>query len=132
MKTARSPSIVVIENQPIMLNALKTVFSAEGMRVLATVSHGGDAIEIVKQNRPHIVLFSVNTNDADDFQAIATLRSEAPSTFILALVSGESPLDEKLALEYGAHLVLTKSMRRDDLLAIVKTLSRLQFCEIAT
>ena len=117
-------SVVIVENQPLMLAALSTALSAEGMQVLAEVADSRMALQTVGAAHPRVILFSVGVPSLNDLQTISALRRDVPNVLILALVTGELPVQEQMALGYGAHNVLTKSAPRAELIAAVRKLAQ--------
>jgi DNA-binding NarL/FixJ family response regulator len=112
-------SVIVVESQPLMLAALSTALSTEGMNVLAEVANSRQAVEIARKKNPRVVLFSVGVPSLNDLERISDLRRQVPHTLILALISGEFRAQEQMALEYGAHKVLTRSAPRSELLRTI-------------
>jgi DNA-binding NarL/FixJ family response regulator len=117
-------SLVIVESQPLMLIALSTAFSAEGMAILAEVSKNRDALQIAMKLNPDFILFSVGHPGLDDLESISALRQKLPAASIVALISGELRGQFQAALDYGAHLVLSKTAPRSDLLSAIQGLSQ--------
>ncbi len=109
-------SIVVIERQPMMLVALSSALSADGVKVLAEVKDTGKAVQTAKTLTPKLILYSVGDPSLEDLQTISALRQEIPSVLILALVDSESHEKIQEAKEHGAHMALTKAAPRLELL----------------
>jgi DNA-binding NarL/FixJ family response regulator len=120
---AESVSIIIVENQPLMLTALSTALMAEGMTILAEVSNSARAIPTVGRFNPRLVLFAVGQPALPDLERISALRHEFPRLLILALVSGDFRGQERMALDYGAHCAIAKTTPRAELVAAVKELS---------
>ena len=121
-------SLVIVESQPLMLTALSTAFSAEGMTILAEVSKNRDALQIAVKLNPDLILFSVGHPGLDDLERISTLRQKLPAASIVALVSGELRGQFQAALDYGAHLVLSKAAPRSDLLSAIHGIFQKKIC----
>jgi DNA-binding NarL/FixJ family response regulator len=122
MMNTGSVSVIVVESQPLMLAALSTALSLEGMDVLAEVADSRQAVEIARKKNPRLILFSVSVPSLNDLERISVLRRELPGALILALTSGEFRAQEQMALEYGAHKVLTRSVPRSELLKTIEAL----------
>jgi DNA-binding NarL/FixJ family response regulator len=120
-------SVVIVESQPMMRNALSTALSADGMMVLAEFSGSMQALHSVPQLEPDVVLLAVGTPGWVDLEVIVALRKLMPASAIVALVTGEIPGQEQIALKQGAHLVLTKSIPRSELLNAIKRISTRKF-----
>jgi two-component system, NarL family, response regulator len=116
-------SIIVVESQPIMRTALSTALSAEGIKVLAEIADSRDVLQVASRLTPDLILFSVNVPSFADLNRISVLRQEIPTASIIALVTGEFRGQFQSALDYGAHLVLTKSASRSELLNALKRVS---------
>jgi len=115
-------SIVIVENQPIFLSALSAAISSAGMNVVAEVSGSREAVQTASKLSPDMVLYSIGVPSLLDLENMAAIKRQLPATKILAMVTGEFRGQVQTALEYGAHLVLTKFVPRSELLAAVNSL----------
>lgn len=114
-------SVVVVESQHIMRTALSTAIMADGMAVLAEVTSSRDAVQIASKLNPDLVLFSVDEfGSLGDLERISLLRKSLPKSIIVALITGDLHGQFQMARDYGAHLVLTKSASRAELLTSIK------------
>jgi DNA-binding NarL/FixJ family response regulator len=117
-----SVSVIVVESQPLMLAALSTALSLEGMNILAEVANSRKVVEIAREKNPRVILYSIGVPSLKDLERISDLRREVPDALILALITGEYHAQEEMALESGAHKVLTKSTPRSELLLSIKAM----------
>jgi len=120
---AASFSLVIVENQPLMLSALSSALASDGMNVTGEVSDSRRVFEAVQEKKPQILLFSVGKPSLPDLERVSALRHEFPNLLILALVSGDYRGQERMALDYGAHRVLSKAVPREELLSALRELS---------
>ena len=116
-------SVVIVESQPVMRTVLTTILSSEGMTVLAALANSSDALQVASTLTPNLILFSVNDLNLQDLNRIVALRSEVSSARIIALITGEFHGQFQTVLDHGAHLVLTKSTQRSDLLHAIKNVA---------
>jgi DNA-binding NarL/FixJ family response regulator len=126
MMNAEPISIVIVESQPLMLAALSTALSVEGMDVLAEVNNSRQVVEIAREKNPQVILYSIGIPSLKDLERISDLRHKAPNVLILALITGEYHAQEEMALESGAHKVLTKSTPRSELLVAIKAMLQMK------
>ncbi len=105
-----------------MRTALSTALSADGMAVIAEVADSRDALQTASRLTPDLILFSVNDINLKDLGRITVLRAEIPSARIVALITGEFRGQFQSAMDHGAHLVLTKSTPRSELLSAIKSM----------
>lgn len=116
-------SVMIIENHPLMRSALSTALAAEGMTVLAELTHSHELQSRLPVQSPDLILFSLNDVNHDELTMITTLRDTLPQTTIAALVTGEQIGQEQAALAHGAHLVLKKTLPRTNLLQALNELN---------
>jgi DNA-binding response OmpR family regulator len=88
-----------------------------------TAATAEDALEIVHQNRPDLVLLDIGLPGMDGLDALRKLRDELGIPVIL-LTARRRELDEVLGLEMGADDYVTKPFDFDVLLAHVKAVLR--------
>lgn len=116
-------SVVIVESQPLMRTALSMALSSDGMQVLAEIEKSRDAMPVASALLPDLILFSVEYPGQDDMERISVLRRALPAIFIVALVTGEDGRQHRAALDHGAHLVLSKSAPRAEILTTLKQAS---------
>ena len=116
-------SVVIVESQPMMRSALSSALAAGGMTVLAEVAESHEILQTASQLTPDLILFSVGNSSAKELDRISVLRQELPEVSIVALITGEVGGQYQSVLDHGAHLVLTKSTPRSELLKAIKKMA---------
>lgn len=116
-------TVVVIESQPIFRDALTSVLSDEGMTILAATADGRDVVSAASFLTPDLILLSIGTPGNSDFDTLRSLNCKYPRAQIVTLLTGEMPWQEQAARDHGAHLVLTKSTPRSELLNAIKNMT---------
>ena len=81
-----SESIVVIDSEPIVRNVMSEILRRAGYRIRAT-GEPETAFEMVRQDRPDLVITNVFLRGSRSHDVMQRLRSEIPNLRIL-LVSG--------------------------------------------
>jgi two-component system nitrate/nitrite response regulator NarL len=132
-------SILIIEEHPIMREALRTAIADEAdLRVLEpapgdenafrlTISSQHDVLFLA--HKPDIIVFSLGNPGLKDLAALIDLRKKLADTPVLALTRDEVPGQEQAALEYGAQAVLTKAASREEILGALRTVrTSFQIC----
>ena len=121
--TPAHTSVVVIESHPLMRAALCAAIADEPDMTIAAISADGhDILAMADALHPDVILFALGTAEADDLDALASLREKLPHASILALMSEESTGLEQAVLEHGARAILTKAATRTDLLGALRKL----------
>lgn len=115
-------TILVVEDEPVLLETLEYNLKREGYRVL-TVASGRSAVETFRRERPDLVILDVMLPDIDGFEVCRILRRES-TVPILMLTARSDEVDKVVGLEVGADDYVTKPFSMRELLARVKALLR--------
>jgi DNA-binding NarL/FixJ family response regulator len=112
--------IVIVDDQPLIRAALRTVFETAGLIVSDEAATGDDAITAVRRHRPDVVVMDVRMPGRDGLSATAQLVDEIPDLRVLVLTTFD--LDEYLygALRAGAAGFLLKNTAPEDLTQAVR------------
>jgi two-component system, sensor histidine kinase and response regulator len=117
-----APSILVVDDQPINVQLLKRKLEREGLRVVAAYN-GLEALDIVKKDKPDLILLDVMMPDMDGIEVCQRLQASEntraiPVIFITARTGKDSKLE---GLGVGAVDYITKPIDLDETLARVQT-----------
>ena len=112
---------IIVDDQPLMLHALKTFIENEdGVSVVGTAEDGEAAVEAAKALEPDLVLMDIKMPRLNGIEATRKIVSEIPGTRVLALTTF-STLDYVVpALRAGAAGYLVKDARPDEILAAIR------------
>lgn len=118
--------ILVIEDEPAMRGNLRDILDLEGYQPLLA-SQGREGVELVRREKPDLVLCDVMMPVMDGYKVLETLRSypeTAQIPFIFLTAKGEHA-DIRAGMNLGADDYLVKPVKIDDLLdAIMARLER--------
>ena len=114
-------TVLIVDDQPLMLHALKTFIENEdGVSVVGTAEDGEAAVEAAKALEPDLVLMDIKMPRLNGIEATRKIVSEIPGTRVPALTTF-SPLDYVVpALRAGAAGYLVKDARPDEILAAIR------------
>jgi class 3 adenylate cyclase len=118
--------VLVVDDDPDMAAFLARMLAGEGMQA-ETVSDGAAALAAVAASRPDLVLLDVMLPDASGFEICERMKSD-PATALVPVVlvtALEDRASRVRGIEAGADDFLHKPVRREELVARVKTLRRL-------
>jgi two-component system KDP operon response regulator KdpE len=120
MSTA--PHILVIDDEPQILRALRTILTEKKFRV-TTASRGEEGLALAASTPPDIVILDLGLPDISGIDVCAQLRewTQIP-IIILSVRDGEK--DKVAALDKGADDYLTKPFGIEELLARVRVALR--------
>jgi len=116
-------TVLVVEDDAIILEGLKISLEQEGYRVLA-VSTQADAMELLRKKEEfHVCLLDVMLPDGDGYQICKAIRRESDVP-VLFLTACDDEVHTVLALEQGADDYIAKPFRIRELLARMKAVLR--------
>ena len=112
-------NILICDDQPDIVNALKIYLSPEGYR-LFTASNGEEALETARREDLHLILLDVMMPRMDGITATAKIREFSNVPIILLTAKSETE-DKVLGLNVGADDYITKPFVPVEVLARVRS-----------
>jgi two-component system, response regulator PdtaR len=111
--------VVIAEDEAIVRLDLREILEEEGFDVVGEASRGEEAVELVSQHRPDLVLLDIKMPGMDGLAAAEAI-SEIGGTAILFLTAfSQRDLVER-ARDAGAIAYLVKPFQRDELLPAIE------------
>lgn len=113
--------VVICDDQDIVREGLRAILStAPGIEVIAVAADGAQAVELVEQQRPDVVLMDLNMPGVNGIQATRAIREEHPDVSVLALTTYDA--DEWVfdAIRAGAAGYLLKNTPRAGLIEAIE------------
>src|SRR5881398_1353684 len=123
---AKKTTILAADDDPQLLRLITRNLQLEGYDVLAA-SDGQQALELIENNSPDLVLLDVMMPRMDGFTVCERIREFSTVPIIIVTARGQDQ-DKVRGLDLGADDYLTKPFSVDELLARVRAvLRRAQF-----
>jgi two-component system KDP operon response regulator KdpE len=118
----KDPLILIIDDEPQILRALKTILTANHFRVAAAKS-GDEGIALAVVQPPDVIILDLTLPDIDGIQLCEQIRewSRVP---IIVLSVRDNEKDKVAALDKGADDYLTKPFGIEELLARIRVALR--------
>ncbi|MGW4304617.1 response regulator [Streptomyces californicus] len=118
---ARTVSLVVVDDHPVVRDGLRGMFTAApGFEVLGEAANGVDALAVVERCDPDVVLMDLRMPGGGGVAAIAELTRRGARSKVLVLTTYDTDSDTLPAIEAGATGYLLKDAPRDELFAAVR------------
>jgi two-component system response regulator AtoC len=117
---ARIPNILVVYDEPQVVNTLRTLLEVESYKV-EIASDGFQALRRVQEKpRPDLVLLDVSMPGLDGLESLARISEIRPGVKVVMLSYVNDPRTVVQAMRLGAQDYLHKPFQKADLEAVIK------------
>jgi len=114
--------ILSVEDHPVFREGLATTIGSQAdMQLVAQAANAVDAISEFRRHRPDITLMDLLLPGTNGTDALIAIRGEFPQARIIMLTSSESDGDIQRALRAGASAYVLKSMPKNELLGVIRS-----------
>lgn len=117
-----TPMILVVDDEPQIRRVMRTALSSNGYVVLDART-GEDALEMLRKERPQLVLLDVNMPSESGLDICRQIRDQSDVAIIMLTVRN-TQRDKVLALDAGADDYVVKPFSMEELLARVRAALR--------
>lgn len=114
--------ILIVDDEPLYLRLMEANLVTEGYQVIRA-SNGQEAVEMVAEKNPDLVLMDVMMPVMDGFTAIKRIREFSMVPLIMVTVKGDER-DRVSGLDLGADDYILKPYSANELLARVRSVLR--------
>lgn len=121
-------NVVIVDNNPMILNTLDEVISSEaGLSVIGRADNGKDAIDMIKDTQPDVVLLDLVMPQMDGITVVENIKKKTsmlknPAFIILSAVGREQMTEE--AFQAGANYFLMKPFDKDILVNKIRRIGK--------
>lgn len=121
-------NVVIVDDNPMILNTLDEVISSEaGLSVIGRADNGKDAIDMIKDTQPDVVLLDLVMPQMDGTTVVENIKKKTsmlknPAFIILSAVGGEQMTEE--AFQAGANYFLMKPFDKDILVNKIRRIGK--------
>ena len=116
------PKILIVEDEPALVDALEYGLSAEGFEV-TSATDGNQAITRFERDRPDLLLLDVMLPGLNGTEVAKRIRMSSAVPIIM-LTAKDSEIDKVVGLELGADDYVTKPFSMRELAARVRAVLR--------
>ena len=115
-------SILSVEDHPVFREGLSAVIGSQpDMLLVAQAANAAEAIAEFRRHRPDITLMDLRLPGTNGTDALIAIRGEFPRARIIMLTTSDSDGEIQRALRAGAAAYILKSMPKDELLAVIRS-----------
>jgi DNA-binding NarL/FixJ family response regulator len=114
--------ILSVEDHPVFREGLASIIGSQrDMLLVAQAPNAVEAVAEFRRHRPDVTLMDVHLPGTNGTDALITIRGEFPQARIIMLTTSDSDGEIKRAMRAGASAYMLKSMPKDELLNVVRT-----------
>lgn len=116
-------SVVIIEDEPFIIEALTFLLENEGLDV-RSISDGANAIEFIIKSKPNLVILDIMLPNVSGMKILEDIRSmdEISNLPVLMLTAKGQKKDRRAAEEAGVSKFMTKPFDNQELIENVKAM----------
>lgn len=113
--------IVVVDDHPVLREGLSAVLNTQpDFRVISEAESGAEAVEIIVELRPDVVMLDLEMPEMDGVETLKRLREHNPDIRVIVFTAFDT--DERIlaAIQAGAQGYLLKGAPRDQIFEAVR------------
>ena len=116
-------SVVIIEDEPFIIEALTFLLENEGLDV-QSISDGANAIDFIIKSKPNLVILDIMLPNVSGMKILEDIRSmgEISNLPVLMLTAKGQKKDRRAAEEAGVSKFMTKPFDNQELIENVKAM----------
>lgn len=113
-------SVVLVDDHAIWRGGVRSMLDDTEFQVVGEASSGREALQVIRQTRPRIVLLDIRMAGGDGLDALMAIKQEHPQTAVLMLTTYDNPTYMARAVAGGAAGYLLKGIDREELLKALR------------
>ena len=117
--------VILADDHPVFRDGLAVLLdSVAGIRVVGRAGTGHEALDLVGQLHPDVVVMDVNMPDLDGIEATRQLTADSPHVGVVVLTMAEDDDTVFAAMRAGARGYLLKEAGPDDIVRSITAVAR--------
>lgn len=112
--------LVIVDDAPFIREVLRHIFATTEIEVIGEAQDGQEAVELVRQLRPQIVLMDIVMPKMSGIEATNEILKEFPETKVIACSTLDQNNMVMRALEAGCSNYIAKPFKSDEVLAAIR------------
>lgn len=119
--------MLLVDDHALFREGVVEIFAAEDdMRVVGEAENGAEAVTLAEREKPDVALLDVEMPVMGAEGAIEGILRTSPSSRVLVLTMYDEPRLVRRLLALGAHAYIVKNATREELVAAVRTVHRVE------
>ena len=123
-RRVESLRVLIVDDHDLFRTGLRNLLEEQGVHVIGEASGGAEAVKIVRELAPDVVVMDLNMPGMGGVEATRNISSSAPLTRVVMLTISDQDSDVMDAILSGACGYLLKDSSIQDLLAGIEAAAR--------
>jgi DNA-binding NarL/FixJ family response regulator len=117
--------IVVVDDHPLIREGVRALLSSiDGLEVVGEAADGDGAMEVVRRERPDVVLMDLHMPGTDGFAAIRRIATELPDVAVLVVTMLDDDASIMEATRAGARGYIVKGADQQEIRRAIEAVAR--------
>ncbi|MGI9427541.1 MAG: response regulator [Bythopirellula sp.] len=112
--------LLIADDHAVVRAGLRTMVHGGDIEIVAEATNGNEALQLVAQHSPDVVLLDVRMPEGDGIACLGRLRAELPNIPVLMFSAYDNPTYIARAVALGASGYLVKTAMQDELLTAIR------------
>ena len=116
--------VMLVDDQPLVRNGFASLLQSRGHEVVAEASNGREALDIVKDAAPDVILMDIRMPEMGGLETTRLLKAQYPDITIVMLTVSDDEHDLFEAVKSGAHSYLLKDLEATEFFDALESIQR--------
>lgn len=113
-------NVVLADDHVLVRDGIKALLEdQEGIRVIDEASNGAEALEVIKRNKPHLLIVDIRMPELNGIEVVAEISKNHPHVRTLVLSMHDSEEYVVKAIQAGADGYLLKGASKEEFLKAI-------------
>ena len=123
MTIKKEYKVVLVDDHAIWRGGVRSMLEDTEFKVIGEAGSGKEALEVVRQLQPEIVLLDIRMAGGDGLDALHVIKSEFPRMVVVMLTTYDNPTYMARAVAGGASGYLFKGIEYEALIETLRTVA---------
>ncbi|EKO3556553.1 response regulator transcription factor [Vibrio metschnikovii] len=114
--------VIIVDDHPLILMAVKIIIENHGFNVVATATNGMDAIKLVRELEPDIMIIDIEIPKLDGIAVINRIHTYSFNTKVLVLSSHDTEYAINSCIRAGAAGFVSKQKDLEEVISAIKAI----------
>ncbi|MEP6757480.1 MAG: response regulator transcription factor [Chthonomonadales bacterium] len=115
--------VVLVDDHEIWRGGVRSMLSGTEFKVIGEASSGKEAVQLVGNTPPRIVLMDIRMAGGDGLDAMVSIKQKNPAVSVVMLTTYDHPNYIARAVAGGASSFLMKDVEREDLISTLRAVA---------